>query len=374
MASAYGKPIQWTDHGRTRFAIDFGVIQGKRRRVYGSADAWGQRQVFSSAAERDVELARIRAVLRDRGDLLAALAPYFREFSTVLSFGACWDRYVEHQEHQAETGKIGAAHLRQIHRHTRWDVIPLRHRTAAEISYAVLEDWVLWLARDRKLAPRSQRHALGAVMTCLNWLVRRGELERVPQAPSIEVPEHAPVLLSDATQRAILAAVPKLERGIFLALCLMALRTREARLVDASSYRDGIIHFETTKRKRVKSLPCPPEVEEWLEMFVTPSLRLAGRPLFVNPRARRGRNPSQRWMPTALKEAWRRAQMKALGRVIAPLQEGARHSRATLWLREGHSIQAVQAVLDHRSISTTQIYAKLSGQAVVDVLRPKRRG
>src|SRR5262245_13471462 len=118
MAATYGRAIQWND-GTTRYAIDFGVVEGKRRRVYSSADAWGRGETFANAAERDVELARIRAQLRSSGDLRAALAPYFDDFKVARSFGGCWTRFLEFKRWEAETGKITAEHLRTLEKHGR---------------------------------------------------------------------------------------------------------------------------------------------------------------------------------------------------------------------------------------------------------------
>src|SRR5262249_56432947 len=47
-----------------------------------------------------------------------------------------------------------------------------------------------------------------------------------------------------------------------------------------------------------------------------------------------------------------------------------RHSLATSMLREGGSLQDIAAVLRHRSIQTTQIYAKVDVTALQSIAQP----
>jgi integrase/recombinase XerD len=66
--------------------------------------------------------------------------------------------------------------------------------------------------------------------------------------------------------------------------------------------------------------------------------------------------------------------MRALGRAgLAPPTRGAhllRHSLATTMVRRGASFAEIGQVLRHRSVNTTEIYAKVDLGALRDVARP----
>ncbi len=54
------------------------------------------------------------------------------------------------------------------------------------------------------------------------------------------------------------------------------------------------------------------------------------------------------------------------------LYEGARHSAATEWKRQGADDRTIQAILGHTDGRSVERYARMTNQAVVEVLRPKR--
>ena len=65
---------------------------------------------------------------------------------------------------------------------------------------------------------------------------------------------------------------------------------------------------------------------------------------------------------------WERASVNALGRKIAPLYEGTRHTFATLALGRGAALYHVQKFLGHTDPRTTERYAKLADHGLVSVL------
>jgi site-specific recombinase XerD len=69
--------------------------------------------------------------------------------------------------------------------------------------------------------------------------------------------------------------------------------------------------------------------------------------------------------------AFRRAGVRRPSRGAAHL---LRHSIATAMLRHGASLQEVAAVLRHRSIATTQIYAKVDVAALRQIAQPWPEG
>jgi site-specific recombinase XerD len=66
-------------------------------------------------------------------------------------------------------------------------------------------------------------------------------------------------------------------------------------------------------------------------------------------------------------QAMRRAGVSPPGRGAAHL---LRHSVATSLLRQGASLHDIAALLRHRSIQTTQIYAKVDVSALHQIVQP----
>jgi integrase len=182
-------------------------------------------------------------------------------------------------------------------------------------------------------------------------------------------------VLSVEAQDAVLEAIPEAERGIFLALARMGLRPSEAVALDAADYRDGWLMvgkarkgwklsspIRGTKSGAVKRLPVPEPLEAWIEAHLGPDARFQRRPLFANPRT------GQRWTPTALRGVWVRA-LDAAGAPPIGLYEGTKHSFATDALLRGVPERALQAYLGHADVRSTRRYARLSDQALIDVIR-----
>jgi integrase len=295
-----------------------------------------------------------------------------------------WRRFLEQKEREARDGQITARHLRELRgAEKRGYMAFLLDRSIFELDFGLLEDWLGWLGETKPdLAPKTRKHALGTVMTFAHWLHRRREIRHVPQAPVVRVPEHSPVLITDTTQDAILGAIPEAARGAFYAMALMGLRPGEARGLDARAYADGVLtvaqaakdrraepEIGDTKTRQVRRLPCARELAEWIEAHVPKRARLAGGPMFQNPR---GRGAEKRWSGGALERTWARACTAALGRLV-PMYEGTRHSFATAALARGESKDRVRAALGHTDQRTTDTYAKLAEGATLTVLRPKSR-
>ena len=72
-----------------------------------------------------------------------------------------------------------------------------------------------------------------------------------------------------------------------------------------------------------------------------------------------------------MRREWHDACERA-GVAHAKLYEGARHSAATEWKRRGADDRTIQAILGHVDSWSVARYARLSNEAVIEVLNPRK--
>jgi integrase/recombinase XerD len=163
--------------------------------------------------------------------------------------------------------------------------------------------------------------------------------------------------------------VGRRDRAILLLLARLGLRAGDIvqlRLRDID-WRDAWIRV-AGKSRRSTQLPLSQEVGQALVAYLR-----AGRPqtatdtVFVSCRASFRSFSSHCAVSDVVDRALRRAGVTRPSRGAAHL---LRHSLATSMLREGGSLQDIAAVLRHRSIETTQIYAKVDVLALQSIAQP----
>ena len=133
------------------------------------------------------------------------------------------ERWLRRMRERVESGELERWCAPDGHIGIRW-----AHRSVHEIDYAGLDEWMTWLASERKLSAKTRWNVVAAMSAFLGWLRKVGEITVTPAIPWPTVREHAPRLLSAEAQRNVLAAIPEPSRGIFLALALLGLRPSEA--------------------------------------------------------------------------------------------------------------------------------------------------
>jgi len=297
-----------------------------------------------------------------------------------------WVAHCEHLVEQGDRDPLYAENMR------RW-CAPNGHigfywwkRSIFSVDYASLQAWDRELAKrtyrvgkqERKLSPKSRHNIMGAMHSMFSWLLRAGVIVAIPPFPWPRLAEYAPTLLSASAQRAVLDAIPEDRRGIFLAQALLGLRPKEARNLRAADYQpaDGDeppwLTVPRTKTGRVKRLPVPPELEQWIDRHVPSDARLTGRHLFVPPPPKRGGRVPAKWSKSRHTEEWNRACRKV--GISCPMYEGTKHTRATELVRAGIEERLVQLLLGHADVRSTRRYARLAPTALVEVIRPRQRG
>lgn len=164
-------------------------------------------------------------------------------------------------------------------------------------------------------------------------------------------------------------AVGLRDRAIVLLLARLALRAGDLvhlRLSDID-WKEGWI-LVSGKGRCENRLPLPKEVGEAIAAYVT-----GARPsvytdtLFVRSRAPLRGFASHAAISVIVAQAMRRAGLHCPSRGAAHV---LRHSAATTMLRQGASLQEIAAVLRHRSIATTSIYAKVDVLALWEIAQP----
>ncbi len=159
------------------------------------------------------------------------------------------------------------------------------------------------------------------------------------------------------------------DRAILLLLARLGLRAGDIvqlRLSDID-WRGASIEVSGKSRRHTR-LPLTQEVGQALARYVQ-----HGRPptnadaVFVRCRAPFHSFRSSSTISVIVDQALRRARVSRPSRGAAHL---LRHSVATSMLREGASLQDIAAVLRHRSIQTTAIYAKVDVRMLQAIAQP----
>ena len=363
-------------HKDGRVFLDFG--RGRRVWSLPLGDQKSRIPFDERLARRALE--RIRDLVsqgRTLDEAIASLLPSHAPQNLVLRR---MDKWLEVKRIEMEAGDLSPNYLTTLEHYAKpngvmswWDGISIH-----EIDYAALEDWSLWLS-GRRLKPKSRRNIIGVFRSFIGWMFRRGDIREMPRdIPWPRVPEHAPTVLSLRTQRVVLKAIPEEKRGIFLCMATLGLRNGEARALNVRDYSDGELMIANAvkgprreapirgpKNGRWRRLPVPTRLADWIDRNVPTALCLENRPLFIHP------GTGKRWAPTAMRREWHDACERA-GVPHVKLYEGARHSAATEWKRQGADDRTIQAILGHTDGRSVERYARMANQAVVEVLRPKK--
>ena len=247
-------------------------------------------------------------------------------------------------------------------------------RAPADVDTAMLRAWVFEL-RDAGLAASSIRRARSALRTYFGFLLAEGALEIDPtdrlEAP--RAPRALPDFLSrDEVDRLLDAPDPGhplywRDRAVLEFLYASGVRVSELVELPISSLdlEEGFaLVFGKGAKERLVPVGAPAlrALRRYLRE-VRPALdtgRGAGR-VFLNARGRPIRRESV-W--ALVRDAARRA---GIGRTVSP--HTLRHTFATHLVEGGADLAAVQELLGHADISTTQIYTHLDRAYLRDLHR-----
>lgn len=246
-----------------------------------------------------------------------------------------------------------------------------------------LEQFLLNLAQGEEgrapLAPSSIARTLAAVRSFHKWLLLEGLTQR-NVASGIRSPKAAeslPKALPIAQVEALLEAAkfgedPRAFRDSALLEFLYATGARISELLNVSmDDLDLDVEFPVVKLfgkgGKERLVPLGSYAQTALETYL-----VRGRPL-LSARGK-GENAlfiNQRGNPLSRQSAWEIINLAAsragIEEKISP--HTLRHSFATHLLQGGASIREVQELLGHSSVTTTQIYTRMTPQTLVEVYR-----
>jgi integrase/recombinase XerC len=230
----------------------------------------------------------------------------------------------------------------------------------------------------RKILPATAARKVSAIRTFLGFLVAHGEIGSNPAvgipAPrrTMRLPEFLPVDEMDAFLRDLPCGTlrEKRDAAILELLYSSGLRVGELcslRMRDLSTESSTV--RVTGKGRKVRVVPVGGKAVAALGKYlaVRPPAQGGGfrggldEPLFLNLRGSVGRESGRGISPRSVARILRErldARVGAIGRHLSP--HGMRHSFATHLLESGADLRAIQEMLGHASLSTTQRYARVN--------------
>jgi len=233
---------------------------------------------------------------------------------------------------RVETYLVPALGSKAIREVTRGDIRAYRTR---------LEE--LKLSGERKLSAQTVSHVLADCRCFFFWCEDEGYVERTPfphgrKGSTImpKVEELAPKALSDADALLVTSILGPVGTACRIMLGT-GVRWGELVALQASDVQDGALVFTAPKTGKVRRIPVPPSLLRELN-------GIEGKLVPF------GKDPKD--YHRFLKTVRRISSLKSFG------AHQLRHTFAYRWIWKGGSLSALQLVLGHAAIATTEIYAK----------------
>ncbi len=197
-----------------------------------------------------------------------------------------------------------------------------------------------------------------SIPSLAHW--RLSSLPRYLQPEEVErvIASYSATSAAGIRDRAILLLIARvgLRAGDILRLCINDLGWKEATIRVVG------------KGRRETLLPMTQEVGNAIVNYLKNARRpISNDTLFIRSRAPFGPFASHCAISVIVAQAMRRAGVRCPSRGAAHV---LRHSVASSMLRQGASLQEIAGVLRHRSIATTEIYAKVDVLALREIAQP----
>jgi integrase/recombinase XerC len=293
---------------------------------------------------------------------------------SAQALAAQWAAYLQHDRRRSPhtvRAYVATAH-RLIHflgRYRGEEIAPegLLDLSAADLR-AFLAD-----RRGEGLGASSAARELSGVRAFLAYAAeQQGRHAQLPRTrapkrprtlPRPAAPDEAVELAENAAEAASTPWIGARDLAILLLLYGAGLRVAEALSLTAAVLPIGQTLRVTGKRSKMRVVPVIPAVREAIEDYVwrCPYPLSGGAPLFVGARG----GPLN---PDLVRRAVAAARRR-LGLPDTLTPHALRHSFATHLLARGADLRALQELLGHASLSSTQIYTAVDAARLLDVYR-----
>ena len=195
---------------------------------------------------------------------------------------------------------------------------------------------------DRDLAPRSVFHLLTDLKCMLNWAVEGGHIPRSPFPRRVmpRMQETPPDRLTDFEVAAVLA-IPEPQAFVIRLGLGTGMRWSELCRLRRADLERGMVVVSQTKSSRIRRIPVSVALAREIAMQGGSMVPYSPGTTTSFARFVKGHSGVSRFHVHQL-----------------------RHTFACQWLEAGGSLPSLQQILGHASIVTTQMYARLSDEAV----------
>ena len=226
-----------------------------------------------------------------------------------------------------------------------------------------------WLARRQRqeLAATSTVRALSAVRSLYRHLRRNHGIDnpavalqrgpRLPQSVPRPIAEASAAALLDAAERHDEPWIAARDVALLTLLYGAGLRIGEALALEAKDAPKGSAMRIRGKGGKERVVPLLPAVVEAVDVYL--ALRPQGEALFLGARGKR--------LDAAVAQRRMRELRRRLGLPESATPHALRHSFATHLLGNGGDLRAIQELLGHSSLSTTQRYTLVDAAALREV-------
>jgi integrase len=224
----------------------------------------------------------------------------------------------------------------------------LGHFLIGRLTSEDLRRYRLWLEHGGHLSAQTVAHVLSDCRCLLGWAEDTGYVNRspVPRRLLPRIQERPPDRLTDA-EAELLRAMPE-PYGFVARLGLSTgLRWGELARAQSTDAEHGLLVVHQTKTGRVRRVPLHPALQAELRRRVGKLIPYAVSASGAFARMAKHLTGIERFHPHQM-----------------------RHTFACQWLERGGSLVALQQILGHSTIVTTQRYARLTDEVVTaEVLR-----
>ena len=290
------------------------------------------------------------------------------------ALAARWASYLQHDRRRsAHTVRayVATAH-RLLDFLERYRGGPLQPRDLSQLTAPDLRAFVA-KRRMEGLGAASAARELSGVRAFLKYTAEQaGEAPSLPRVraprrprtlPRPAAPDEVLTLAEDAADAASAPWIGARDLAVLLLLYGAGLRVAEALSLTARDLPIGATLRVTGKRSKTRIVPIMPAVREAIDDYVRqcPYPLKADTPLFVGARG----GPLN---PDLVRRAVAGARRR-LGLPDTLTPHALRHSFATHLLARGADLRALQELLGHASLSSTQIYTAVDAARLLDVYR-----